>query len=57
MNIINITYKTRGGDQSGTGVIVAETDEFIIFKIDDNGEVPIRKKSIIEIKNKPDNVI
>ena len=52
--LINITYKTRGGNQSGTGEIVAETEEFIIFKIYENGEVPIRKKSIVEVKEKPD---
>lgn len=47
--LVNIRYKAKGGEQSGTGNIVAFGEEWIIFKIYENGEVPVRVNRITAV--------
>jgi len=49
--ISNIIYKTTTGlQQSATGTIIVATREWIIFEIEDNGEMPIPYKRIKNIQ-------
>lgn len=49
-SLVNIRYKAKGGEQAGTGNIVAFGEEWIIFKIYENGEVPVRVDKITNVE-------
>lgn len=48
--LVNIRYKAKGGEQAGTGNIIACGKEWIIFSIYDNGEVPVRVDKITGVE-------
>lgn len=53
--VINITYTKDGikGVQAATGNIIALTQEYIVFKIYEDGELAIKLSKIVKIMDAP----